>query len=164
MTTEPQPIVQPSAELLTAGPNSVRILTGALTGAPIGAIEYHVAPGFSPPAILHRHTREDAGWFLLEGELDFSFDDGRTERVATGGSVTHPRNCWFRWSNPHQTRGARAICWFSPAGFEQFFVDVAAAANAHFADGGTIDTFTPMLIELRAAYGDEPHPGSEATR
>lgn len=162
-TNAPPPIVEPAAELLSAGPNHVRILTGARTAAPIGAIEYRVAPGFSPPPVLHRHTREDAGWFLLEGELEFAFEDARTERIAAGGSVTHPRNCWFRWSNPHQ-QPARAICWFSPAGFEQFFTDVAEAANDHFAAGGTIETFTPKLVELRAAYGDERHPSSEAAR
>lgn len=164
MTATPQPIVEPPTELLTAGPNRVRILTGARAGAPIGAVEYHVAPGFSPPPVLHRHTREDAGWFVLEGELAFVFEDGRTERVSAGGSVTHPRNCWFRWSNPHQTREARAICWFPPAGFEEFFSDIADAASEHFAEGGTIETFTPKLIELRAAYGDEPHPSSGTAR
>lgn len=162
-TSAPPPIVDRPAELLGAGPNGVRILTGVRSGAPIGAIEYHVAPGFAPPPILHRHTREDAGWFLLEGELEFVFEDGPTERVTAGGSVTHPRNCWFRWSNPHQ-EPARAICWFSPAGFEQFFEDVAAAADEHFDDGGTIETFMPRLLELRAAYGDEPHPSSAVER
>lgn len=87
----PAPIVEPATGLLAAGPNHVRVLTGARTGAPIGAIEYHVAPGFSPPPVLHRHTREDAGWFVLEGELEFAFDGGRTERIAAGGAVTHPR-------------------------------------------------------------------------
>lgn len=164
MTTSPRPIVEPSTEEFTVGPNRVRILAGARTGAPIGIIEYHVAPGFSPPPILHRHTREDAGWYVLEGELDFAFEDGRTQRVAAGGSVTHPRNCWFRWSNPHDARAARAICWFSPCGFEQFFADLARAANEHFADGGSMETFTPRLVELRAAYGDEPHPSSEVAR
>lgn len=135
-TSAPPPIIEGPAEPLRAGPNSVRILTGARTGAAIGAIEYRVAPGCAPPPVLHRHTREDAGWFVLEGELEFVFEDGRTERISAGGSVTHPRNCWFRWSNPHQ-EPARAICWFSPAGFEQFFSDVADAASEHFADGGT---------------------------
>jgi len=130
----------------------------AHTGASIGAIDYVVGPGFGPPPILHRHTREDAGWFILDGEIEFVFAGGDVILAGPGDSVVHPRGCWFRYRNANSNRSARAICWFSPAGFEQFFVDVATRARGHFASGGTMETFAPTLMQIRLQYGDETHP------
>ncbi|MFQ5556443.1 MAG: cupin domain-containing protein [Acidimicrobiales bacterium] len=152
------PIITRSPEPYIAGRTEIRLLSGTHTGAAIGAIDYLIGPGFGPPPILHRHTREDAGWFVLDGEIEFAFADGTVVRAGPGDTVVHPRGCWFRWTNPNVDRTARAICWFSPAGFEQFFVDVATRARDHLESGGTVETFTPTLLRLRLRYGDETHP------
>lgn len=158
--TTPPPIIHQSSQPIGVGPNQVRVLAGIGTGDPIGAVEYSIAPGFAPPPVLHRHTREDAGWFVLDGTIAFTFDNDRTVVAEPGDSVTHPRGCWFRWGNASADEPARAICWFAPAGFEQIFGDIAAAADEHLAAGGTTDDFLPTLLAIRTRYGDEPHPGA----
>lgn len=143
-----------------AGPQAVAVLAGSESGSPVGVIDYTIAPGFSPPPYLHRHTREDAGWVVVEGTVEFHLGDGSTVTAEAGSSFVHPRGCWFRWRNPDPDRPARAICWFSPAGFEQFFVDVATAATEHVAAGGSMEEFGPRLAALRQTYGMEPHPSA----
>ncbi len=105
-----EPILTRSPEPYVVGQTEIRLLSGTHTGASIGAIDYVVAPGFGPPPILHRHTREDAGWFILDGEIEFVFDGDHVVRAEAGDSVVHPRGCWFRWRNANADRSARAIC------------------------------------------------------
>lgn len=155
----PPPIINRSSTPIEAGGNEIRVLAGIETGDPIGAVEYAIAPGFAPPPVLHRHTREDAGWFVLEGAVALTFEDDQTIVAGPGESVTHPRGCWFRWANANADERARAIGWFAPAGFERIFGDIAAAADEHLAGGGTMEDFLPTLLAIRARYGDEPHPG-----
>lgn len=143
---------------MVVGPQQLTVLAGAATGAPVGMVDYRIAPGFAPPPYLHRHTREDAGWVVLEGTVEFHLADGSVVRAAAGSSFVHPRGCWFRWRNPDPNQAARALCWFSPAGFEQFFVELADTARAHLDDGGSMESFAPRLAELRRRYGLEPHP------
>ncbi len=148
------------AETMVVGPQQLTVLAGAETGSPVGLVDYVIAPGFAPPPYLHRHTREDAGWVVLEGALEFHLGDGSVVTADAGSSLVHPRGCWFRWRNHDPHRPARALCWFSPAGFERFFVELAEAARAHLADGGSMETFAPELAELRHRYGLEPHPNA----
>ena len=155
----PSAIINRSGPPIPVGPNQVRVLAGVETGDPVGAVEYSIAPGFAPPPVLHRHTREDAGWFVLDGAVALTFADGQTVVAGPGDSITHPRGCWFRWENASADEPARAICWFAPAGFERMFGDIAAAADEHRAAGGSIDEFVPTLLAIRARYGDEAHPG-----
>lgn len=146
------------ARPLVVGPQQLTVLAGAATGSPVGMVDYRIAPGFSPPPYLHRHTREDAGWVVLDGTVEFHLEDGSVITAEAGSSFVHPRGCWFRWRNPHANQPARALCWFSPAGFERFFVELAEAARAHLDDGGSMETFAPRLAELRHRYGLEPRP------
>ena len=95
----PSAIINRSGPPIPVGPNQVRVLAGVETGDPIGAVEYSIAPGFAPPPVLHRHTREDAGWFVLDGAIALTFEDGETVVAGPGDSITHPRGCWFRWEN-----------------------------------------------------------------
>ena len=152
------PIVTPADQPHVVGATQVQLVTGTHTGAPIGIIDYTIAPGFAPPPILHRHTREDAGVLVLSGNLEYHFADGTTFCAGPGDSVVLPKGCWFRWANASQHDPARAIGWFSPAGFEQFFPEVVEAMNQHAEAGGSMQTFAPTLGEIRARYGDEAHP------
>lgn len=146
---------------LQAGEAQIRLLAGTHTGAKSGAIDYHIPPGFAPPPVLHRHTLEDAGWLVLEGEIRFTYEDGTEFLAGPGASTEHPKGCWFRWANAHADRPARAICWYQPAGFEQFFVDAEAGIEQVLADGGDMTAIGAMLSEIRAKYGDEEHPPIE---
>ena len=114
-------------------------------------IEFEVPANFAPPPVLHRHTRENAVIYVLDGELEYTFADGSTE-VATAGSVVHlPAGAWFRWHNPHPTK-ARMLCIFCPAGFEEYFSDVATGLAAADFDPRALGSLIPPL---REKYGDQ---------
>src|SRR4051794_41133752 len=130
---------------------SIEVKLDAAAGAGFGLVEYRVPPRFAPPPRLHRHTREGAVAYVLEGELRYWFADGAA--VARPGPVVQlPRGAWFRWAN-ETGEPARMLCMFAPAGFEQFFLDVLAEAAAAGGDLGSV------IGPLRARYGDEDQPG-----
>jgi quercetin dioxygenase-like cupin family protein len=129
---------------------SIEVRLGAGDEAGFSLVEYVVPPRFSPPPVLHRHTREDAVVYVLEGELHYWFEDD--DRTAGPGDVVHlRRGAWFRWANDTD-RPARMLSMFSPAGFEQFFLDVDAGTEAA---GGDRAALGPVLADLRARYGDQ---------
>lgn len=133
---------------------SIEVRLGVEDGAGLSLVEYVVPAHFSPPAVLHRHTREDAVVYVLEGELHYWFEAG--DHAVRAGDVVHlRRGGWFRWANPTDAP-ARMLAMFSPAGFEQFFVDVAVETEAA---GGDRAALGPVLAALRERYGDEEHPG-----
>jgi hypothetical protein len=123
----------------------------AAEGPGFSLIEYNIPPRFAPPPHLHRHTRECAVIYLLEGELHYWFADG--DAVITPGTLLQlPPGAWFRWANETDDP-ARTLAMFAPGGFEQFFLDVLAAAAAAGGDLGQV------IGPLRERYGDEDHPG-----
>jgi quercetin dioxygenase-like cupin family protein len=103
-----------------AGDTYTLLLTGKETAGRYCLIDMHVPPGGGPPP--HRHDFEET-FTVLEGQLEFVFRD---ETVAAGaGTTVHiPANA------PHQFRNAgkeaaRMLCTCSPAGQEEFFLEVA---------------------------------------
>lgn len=154
-TTNPR-VVPPGAGTLVpaAAPGlpAIEVKLDAAAGAGFSVIEYTVPAGFSPPPVLHRHTREGAVVYVLAGELRYWFADGDI-LAGPGTLVRLPPGAWFRWAN--ESGGpARMLAMFCPAGFEQFFVDVMAAAAAAGGDLGRV------IGPIRARYGDEDHPGA----
>lgn len=94
--------------------------TGAETGGAYTAIEMNVSPNCGPP--LHRHTREDEAFYILEGELEFLVD-GRKRVVSAGEFVHAPRNSVHRFANCTDAR-ARMLVMTVPAGIEEFFGEI----------------------------------------
>jgi quercetin dioxygenase-like cupin family protein len=128
---------------------TAEVKLAAADGAGFSLIEYTIPAGFAPPPHLHRHTREGAVTYLLDGELHYWFTDHDT--VLTPGTLLQlPPGVWFRWANETDAP-ARVLAMFSPGGFEQFFLDVAAAV----ADGTDLGE---AIGPLRARYGDEDQP------
>jgi uncharacterized cupin superfamily protein len=79
----------------------------------------HIPPTGGPPP--HRHDFEET-FIVLEGEVEATFR-GEKSTVRTGETVHIPANA------PHQFRNvsskpARLLCICSPAGQEQFFIEV----------------------------------------
>jgi quercetin dioxygenase-like cupin family protein len=131
---------------------TIEVKLDAADGAGFSLVEYEIPAGFSPPPHLHRHTREGAVVYVLDGELHYWFADGDVV-VGRGSLVQLPAGAWFRWANDTDAP-ARMLCMFAPAGFEQFFLDVMAETAAA---GGDLRR---VIGPLRARYGDEDHPGS----
>lgn len=130
-------------------------LVRAADGVGASLIRYEVPAGFAPPPVLHRHTRESCVGYVLSGSLTYWFDDGEPQTADAGATVVLRPGGWFRWANSSTTDPADVLFWFTPAGFDQFFFDVAAQLEA---TGFDMTRFFPILVETRARYGDEQRP------
>ena len=110
---------------LVPGFTATTRLTAAQTGS-ISIVEHVFSPGSLVPP--HRHTREDEISYVVDGEIGFR-SDGRDVSLAAGGYIVKPRgelhSMWNAGSVP-----ARMIEIISPAGFEQYFVELAQAVAA----------------------------------
>jgi quercetin dioxygenase-like cupin family protein len=117
-------VVQPDSREVTLVPGFTATvkLAGAETGA-ISIVEHTFAPGVLIPP--HRHTHEDEISYVLSGEIGFR-SDGREVSLGAGGYIVKPRgelhSMWNAGSEP-----ARMIEIVSPAGFEKYFIELAAA-------------------------------------
>jgi mannose-6-phosphate isomerase-like protein (cupin superfamily) len=101
------------------------IVPSEATGGLFSVVDFHVAPSFRAPPLLHRHPDLDWWGHVLEGEILVELDSQEV-RAPVGSTVFVPRGTSFRWWNP-DARAARWLLTYSPGGFEQYFVDVAAA-------------------------------------
>ncbi len=110
---------------LNGRPSTVTIKVGAQNGAAFSVAVFEAAPGFRAPPELHGHTREDWAAYVLAGEVAFATDEGEV-RAGCGDLALFPRGTRFAWSNPGE-QPARFLAIYAPAGFEQFFADLAEA-------------------------------------
>jgi len=95
------------------------LLTGKDTAGRYCLIDMHVPPGGGPPP--HRHDFEES-FTVLEGEIEATFR-GRKSTVRTGEVVNIPANAPHQFKN-HSKQPARLLCLCSPAGLEEFFMDL----------------------------------------
>lgn len=129
------------------GPGSHLTLkaVGADTEGAFALMEYVLAPGGG--AGLHRHSREDETFYVLAGELAVQLDE-ETTIVTPGELLRIPRGTRHAFVN----RGPApltALVLLTPAGLEQFFVDVAGLSAA--APGGQLDP--EAFAALAERYG-----------
>lgn len=110
--------------------------TGASTEGSYTVVEAEVPPGGGPP--MHMHAREEEGFYVLEGEIDFTAE-GTTMRAGPGAYLNMPRTTPHAFKN-NTDRPARMLILCAPAGIEHFF----AAA-----DGKPPEA----LAEIAAHYG-----------
>ncbi len=96
------------------------ILTGNETDGAFSLVEFVVPPGSGPPP--HVHRREDETFYIIEGEMTF-YVDGKAIKAPAGGTVRAVRDIphWFR---NETDQPVRALTLISPAGFENFFLEV----------------------------------------
>jgi uncharacterized cupin superfamily protein len=78
-----------------------------------------VPAGGGPPP--HRHDFEET-FSLLEGELELTFR-GAKQTVCAGESVNIPANAPHQFHNSSK-QSARMLCICSPAGQEEFFLEI----------------------------------------
>ena len=101
-----------------------------------------VARGMAAP--LHMHSREDEYSFILEGRWGF-WQAGSTVFAEPGDLVYKPRDVWHTFWNATDSP-ARLLEIISPAGFDQFFVELAAAI-------GRGQASPEVVAALNSAYG-----------
>jgi len=94
-------------------------LTGAQTNGRFCLIDMHIPPGGGPPP--HRHDFEET-FILLEGEIEATFR-GHKSTVRAGETFHIPANAPHQFHNA-STSPVRLLCICSPAGQENFFLEV----------------------------------------
>ena len=137
-------VVPPGAGQKTGDGNEWKIMGGQSGGRlAIMEIKYTATRDFREP---HVHTREEEGWYVIEGELEFEVGD-RTANAGPGTLVWAPRNI------PHRYRvtkaPARYLLIFSPAGMEGLFKEVEEIRKL----GAGTPEHREELERRRAKYG-----------
>jgi quercetin dioxygenase-like cupin family protein len=94
-------------------------VSGADTNGRFSVIDMQVPPGGGPPP--HRHDFEET-FIILEGEIEATFR-GRKMSVKAGETINIPANAPHRFQNASEFP-VRMICICSPAGPEQYFVEL----------------------------------------
>jgi len=121
------------------------LLSGKDTAGRYCLVDMHIPPGGGPPP--HRHDFEET-FTLLEGELEFTFR-GEKKLAHAGDSVHVPANA------PHQFRNAsahpvRLLCTCSPAGQEQFFVELGASVQTRTTPPPKLDAAAQVEFRRKA--------------
>ncbi len=119
-------IVRPTDEKKTihaAGDDYSFLAVGAETNGHYFLMEAVVPPGGGPPP--HIQTREEEGFYILEGEVVFRA--GGERHVATSGTFLHvPRGIVHNFKNDSEEM-ARMLIFFAPAGIEGLMEKLAAS-------------------------------------
>lgn len=95
------------------------LLTGKDTAGRYCLIDMYVPPGGGPPP--HRHDFEES-FTLLDGEIDVIFR-GKQSTVRAGQVINIPANAPHQFRN-NSDKPVRMLCLCSPAGQEEFFLEV----------------------------------------
>ena len=151
---QPNPkVVPPGAgkALHVLGDVGTSLVVGADTGVAYAVQQQETQPGGGPP--LHRHSREDEGFFVLAGEYEFRVGE-QTFRAGPGTFVFGPRGIphTFKCLGPSPGKIQVIIC---PPGFEAFFEELDVLARQLPPDMGRV-------VALAEKYGVEflgPPPG-----
>jgi quercetin dioxygenase-like cupin family protein len=101
------------------------LLAGADTAGRYTLIDMHVPPGGGPPP--HRHDFEEM-FTVLDGEVLLTFR-GQQSVARAGETVNVPANAPHAFTNA-SGRPARLLCMCSPAGQEEFFLEVGQRVAA----------------------------------
>jgi len=110
---------QKTTHIGVVGDTYTILLTGKDTAGRFCLIDMHIPPSGGPPP--HRHDFEET-FTLLEGQLEFVFRGAK--HVAKAGDTIHiPANAPHQFHNS-SPQPARMLCICSPAGQEEFFVEV----------------------------------------
>jgi quercetin dioxygenase-like cupin family protein len=134
------------------------LVTGDNTHGTYAIWQAIVPPGGGPPP--HVHSREEEGFYVLEGEIKIQAGDKRI--VATDGMfVNMPIGLPHSFKN-ESSQPAKMLIMVAPAGLEQMFFEVGVP----LAEGST--TALPptqeeidKLMKVAPKYGVEillPHP------
>ena len=94
-------------------------VSGPDTAGRFCVIDMHIPPGGGPPP--HRHDFEET-FILLEGEIEATFRDKKSI-VRAGDTVNIPANAPHQFHNA-SSQPTRLLCICSPAGQENFFIEV----------------------------------------
>ena len=125
MIASPKIVGPTDGESVTLQTIGVRfMIPGADTDTRFSLVEHPIPPrGLAAP--LHRHNREDEYSYVLKGRMGALLGDDVVE-AGPGDLVYKPREQWHTFWNAGDAP-CEIIEVIAPAGFENFFREVAAA-------------------------------------
>ncbi|GAA4442203.1 cupin domain-containing protein [Bremerella cremea] len=98
------------------------LVTGEETGGQYAMVEAVIPPGGGPPP--HIHSREEEGFYVLEGEVTFVIDDQKF--VAGPGTFLNLPIGSLHYFTNRTEQPARMIFTMAPAGLEQMFLELGS--------------------------------------
>src|SRR6201997_2593602 len=128
------------------------LATGDDTNGKYSLWEAIVPPGGGPPP--HVHSREEEGFYILEGEITFTIGDRRL--VAGAGTFANmPVGVAHSFRN-ETSRLARMLISVAPAGLEQMFFEFGVALSE-----GSTTALPPTKEEIEKLLAVAPRYGIE---
>ena len=124
--------------------------SGAETGGRFSQVEVDDPRGTAPP--LHIHHQEDETFYVLEGEITV-FADGERIDASAGDFAFVPSGVAHAYLV--RSERARMLVTFSPAGFEEFFVEMGVPVNGAEPPAGAVLPSPEEFAQRLAPYGCE---------
>jgi quercetin dioxygenase-like cupin family protein len=121
------------------------LVTGQDTAGRYCLIDMLIPPGGGPPP--HRHDFEEM-FTLLDGELEFTFR-GEPVVAKAGDTVNVPANAPHVFTNASD-RPARVLCLCSPAGQEEFFLEIGVRVSSRTQAPPTLDEAAGAAMMAKA--------------
>jgi quercetin dioxygenase-like cupin family protein len=128
------------------------LATGEDTNGKYALFEAFVSPGGGPPP--HVHSREEEGFFVLEGEITFTIGDKRL-LASAGMFAKMPVGTPHSFKN-ESGRPAKMLISVAPAGLERMFFEVGVPLP----DGSTA-ALPPTKEEIERLLAAAPKYGIE---
>ncbi len=128
------------------------LATGDDTNGKYALFEALVGPGGGPPA--HVHSREEEGFYILEGEITFTINGERI--MATAGMFAN-----MSVGTPHSfknesTKPSKMLIFVAPAGLERMFLEVGVPPPE-----GATTALPPTKEEIETLLAVAPKYGVE---
>jgi mannose-6-phosphate isomerase-like protein (cupin superfamily) len=128
------------------------LAAGEDTNGKYTLIHVLVGPGGGPPP--HVHSREDEGFYILEGEITFTINGERV--VATAGMFANmPVGTPHSFKN-ESNKPAKMLVSVAPAGLEKMFMEIGVP----LAEGATT-ALPPMKEDVEKLLAIAPKYGIE---
>src|SRR3954452_7535170 len=128
------------------------LATGEDTDGKYALWEALVPPGGGPPP--HVHSREEEGFYVLEGEITFTVNGERV--VATAGTFANMPVGTLHSFKDESNKPARMLISVAPAGLEKMFFEVGVPLAE-----GTTTALPPTREEIEKLLAIAPGYGIE---
>jgi quercetin dioxygenase-like cupin family protein len=127
------------------------LVTGEQTGGKYAVFDAFVPPGGGPPP--HIHSREEEGFYILEGEIAFTVNG---ERIVAGPGTYANVSVGSPHAFKNETdRPARMLITVAPAGLERMFMEVGTVLEPGATASPPTAEEIGKLTEVAPKYGIE---------
>jgi quercetin dioxygenase-like cupin family protein len=138
-----------------AGDTYTILVMGKDTAGRYCLIDMYVPPSGGPPQ--HRHDFEES-FMVLEGEVEVTFR-GLEQTIRAGQIINIPANAPHQFKNK-SGQAARLLCYCSPAGLDELFVEVGVPVATRTTpppkpDAAAVEAFRARAEALAPKYRTE---------